>query len=218
MAKHLANSIVLGTALATAIAAPGCAIGTIIGGMAESYRESSTQTIQAEYTGLNGQSFAVLVNADRTTHADFPNLAPVLTTRISDRLYQHTGATGWVPPESLLAWLYDNPRWVSTPAPELAKELGVDQLVVIDLFEFRLNEPGNRYVWDGRAAGTLSVVGGLGETPTFVREIDVSFPDSDGFGPNELSAEQVASVLMARFVDRSSWLFYDHEEPYYPDY
>jgi len=203
------------------LAAPGGAIGTIIGGMAESYRESSTRTITAEYTNLAGKNFAVLVTADRTTQADFPNLVPVLTARVSERLAEFAPVAGWVPPNDLLNYLYDNPSWVTMPPTELAAELGVDRLIMLDLYEFRLNDPGNRYLWDGRAAGVVSVLEtdtNLGDTPAFVREVDVSFPDSSGFGPGDFNAEQVASVLMARFVDRSSWLFYDHEEPYYPDY
>lgn len=204
-----------------ALTATGCAIGTIIGGMTQSYRESSTRTITAEYTNLTGKNFAVLVTADRTTQADFPNLSPVLTARVSERLAEFAQVSGWIPPQDLLSFLYDNPSWVSMPPSELADELGVDRLIMMDIYEFRLNDPGNRYLWDGRAAGVLTVIEAdtnLRDTPAFVREIDVSFPDASGFGPGDFSAEQIASILMSRFVDRSSWLFYDHEEPYYPDY
>lgn len=219
---HRHHTTAMGLAAITlAVVAPGCAIGTLIGGMAQSYRESSTRTVTAEYTGLSGKSFAVVTTADRTTQADFPNLTPVLTTRVSDRLAEFAQPSAWAPPEQLLSYLYNNPQWVTMTPSELADEIGAERLVFIDIYEFRLNDPGNRYIWDGRVAGTLSVYeadSALGDTPSFIREVDISFPDSDGFGPNDFSAEQIASVLMSRFVDRASWLFYDHEEPYYPDY
>lgn len=212
-------AIAAATALATTLT--GCAVGALIGGAAESYRESSTRTVPAEFTGLTGKSFAVVISADRMIQADFPTIVPELTSRISQRLADNTGASGWVPPDALMTYLFNNPDWVARPFGVLASDLGVDRLVVIDLYEFRLNAPGNQYLWDGLAAGTLSVVAGSedgGEARLFEREVRVTFPDDSGRTPLDFNASVVSSALMARFVDRASWPFYEHEEPFYPDY
>ena len=58
----------------------------------------------------------------------------------------------------------------------------------------------------------------LPEQPSFERGVAVKFPDKMGYGPDDYSQVAVSSTILKRFVDRSSWLFYTHEEKYYPDY
>lgn len=43
--------------------------------------------------------------------------------------------------------LYDEPDLLGRTYDEIARRFGVDRLVVIQLEEFRLAEPGNLYVW-----------------------------------------------------------------------
>lgn len=199
----------------------GCVVAALVGGMAQSYRESSTRKVEAEYRGLEGKTYAVVVSADRVIQANHPGIVPAITQRVNDRLYDHAGASGWIPTNDTLAWLLNHPQWKSRPFGELANELGVDRIVFIDLTEYRLNDPGNRYEWAGVAGGTVAIIEADGPLPdefTFERSVRVQFPDSSGFGPNDINAQQLASVLLSRFVDRTTWLFYDHEEPYSPRY
>ena len=213
--------VALASAALTATVLTGCAIGALIGGTAQAYRESSTRTVPADFTGLDGKSFAVVISADRMIQADFPTIVPELTARISQRIADNVQVSGWIPPQDLMTYLFNNPDWVARPYGVLATDLGVDRLIVVDLYEFRLNAPGNRYLWDGLAAATLSVVAGNedgGEARLFEREVRVKFPDESGRSPLDYNASVVSSALMARFIDRSTWSFYEHEEPYYPDY
>jgi len=219
---NTARRVLLGAiCLGLGLAMSGCVIAAVIGGMAQSYRESSTRKVEAEYRGLEGKTYAVIVAADRVIQANHPGVVPVLTQRINERLYDHAGAAGWIPTSDTLAWLLNHPQWKSRAFGELAEALGVERIVFIELTEYRLHDPGNRYEWSGIAAGTVSVIEADGPLPDefmFERAVRVRFPDSTGFGPMDMSGQQVASVLIARFVDRASWLFYDHQEPYYPDY
>lgn len=200
----------------------GCAIGALVGGMAQSYRESSTRPVAAEYTGLEGKSYAVVVAADRTIEADYPGLVAELTNRLDRRLFEHAGATGHVPAADVLAYIYNNPAWAAQARSELARRLGnPDRLIVVDISEFRLNDPGNAYLWDGVAAGSVAVLEIDSQVPddhAFEKPVQVRFPDQQGAGPQEFTRDQVISVLLKRFTDRASWLFYEHEEPYYPEY
>ena len=52
----------------------------------------------------------------------------------------------------------------------------------------------------------------------FEKPVKVQFPDKDGYGPTELASGVVSTELARRFVDRATWMFYLHEEPYYPKY
>jgi len=85
----------LGAALLT-----GCQIGAIAGGMIESYKRDSTHEVKAEYTGLGGKDFAVVVSADRMIQAEQPDLVQYLTGKITERLAANTNvprATGLCP-------------------------------------------------------------------------------------------------------------------------
>lgn len=216
----LAAGLALGSALALTPA--GCNIvGGLVGGMAESYKRSSTKTVEAEHTGLEGKSFAVVVTADRMIQADHPEVVAKLTIDIADQLAREAGASGYVPGMSVLQYQYNNPRWVTMPLGELAKALDVQRLVFVDLQEYRLNDPGNPYIWQGVAAALVGVVHADAALPDeflFQKQLRVKYPDKGGMGPSDLPRAAVNTTLVKRLVDRASWLMYAHEEPYYPDY
>ncbi|HED53020.1 MAG TPA: hypothetical protein ENJ00_02310 [Phycisphaerales bacterium] len=198
------------------VANPGCSI-VGWGFMAyEEYRKSGTHIEKAAYTGLKDKNFAVLVSADRMIQANYPEIVPQLTVAISDRLAENVGAAGWVPGKVMLAYQYDHPEWTSRSYGELADELGVQRLIVVDLQEFRLNDPGNRHLWDGVAAATVIVIEADGPFPDDAAHehfVHVTFPDSGGYGPEDFSRVEVISVLKSRFVSRATWPFYDAEIP-----
>lgn len=203
--------------LGGALLSSGCFIAPLAGGMAQAYQENSTRTVQPEYTGLAGKSYAVVVVADRSIEATYPGVVATLTGRINERLHDHSGATGWIDSADLLSYLYNNPRWVARPRSELAADLGVDRLVVLDLQEFRLHDPGNQYLWDGVAQGRVAVVESDSPVPdsyAFDAGVTVRFPDKSGSGPLEHPQAVVSGALIKRLVDRAAWLFYKHEEPF----
>lgn len=215
---RLAVAAVTGAAV---VSLPGCVIGTLVGGAIENYKKDSTHAVEGEYDGLTGKSFAVIVSGDRSIEADHPGLIAALTDRISERLHANAGASGYIPARPLLAFLYDNPRWSSRPRGELAVELGVDRLVLVELQDYHLNDPGNQYLWDGVAAASVSVIetdSALPDEYAYTKFVQVKFPNKQGIGPTEMSRDVVSSALLSRLVDRTTWLFYTHQEPYYPEY
>jgi hypothetical protein len=214
-------AIAIAGAIGALLLGGGCQIVSLVGMMAETYKETGTKEIKAEYTGLTGKSFAVIVAADRILMAEHPRLQSEVTTIVSMRLREHSGATGFVPPESLMKFQVDTPRWKAMSAKDLAEELGVERLVYVELTDFRLREAGNAYLWSGRASANVSVLeadGSIDDEFIFRKSVAVDFPDQDGFTPEDYSAEYVTTRLRTRLCDRIVWLFHDHEEPYYPDY
>lgn len=194
-------------------AACGC---QLFGFVAASYEAAVPKSVRAEYRGLEGKTFAVVVSADRVIQADFPGVVPGLTVRISETLAENAGASGYAQPDLLLGRLFEKPGWVALPLGQLAKDLGVERLIYIDLYEFRLNDPGNRYLWSGVAAGRLTVIeadGDLPDEPVFERSIRITYPDGDGYGEDSMSGSQVGTTLVRRFTERAAWFFYDHKEP-----
>jgi hypothetical protein len=209
----------LGVSLAASLT--GCQVIGFIAAGAEAYQKGKPRTVQAEYTGLAGKTFAVVVSADRMIQSDFPGVTDELTARITEHLEKESGASGRVRTERLLRYLYDHPSWVAMPRGELAKRLGVDRLVYVELLEYQLNDPGNQYLWKGVAAGTVGVIEADSSTPdeyAFQKPLRITFPDKEGFGPGDMNASGVASVLIKRFTDRAAWLFFTHQEPGDLDY
>ena len=223
--EHLISRRVLLRSLPLAtggLLAAGCSMGKLVGGMAESYKRSSTRTVEPEYTGLDGRSFAVVIAAHRAVQTDFPRIVPDLTTSITQRLKENTGATAFIPAGRVLKFQYDNPRWIAMHPYELARALeNVERLVYVDLQEFTLTDPGNAYLWNGVASGLVGVIesdSAIPEEYAFTKDVSVGFPDQSGHGPHDIDGSIVYAALAKRFLDRASWPFYEHEEPYYPDY
>ncbi len=212
----LLRHIALGVAIAAlASSLSGCAVGYLIGGMASSAEREGSSTIEAQYTGLEGKTYAVVAWADRATQMQYPALIPSLIQRVDLKLAAEANASGHVPGDEVTQYLANHPQWVAWPRSRLADELDVDRIVLIEINEFRTNEPGNEHLWDGLAWATVSVVERSttgSDAEAFRKEIRVRFPDARGYGPAEIDRNTVTSVLLKRAIDRASWLFFTHEE------
>ena len=170
-----------------AFAIPGCIIPAAIGGMAESYQRTGTSEIPAEYTGISGKSFAVVVSGSR------------LIQRINDRLILNANPSYAIPSGDLLTVLYNTPQWPAMTRGEVAEMLGVERLVVVEVIEYTLHEPGNQYVWDGVGSVLVSVYetdSGMPDDPTYEKAIRVTFPDARGFMRTDLPESAVISPIM----------------------
>ncbi|MFN0133002.1 MAG: hypothetical protein ACKVW3_10830 [Phycisphaerales bacterium] len=222
MSQRRRTAIAGGICAMAGLAASGCNILGFGGAMVESYRRSSTHLVKATYTGLAGKSWAVIVSADRSLMGENPDLVIWTTTKMTERLVQSQkliAASGFVPAERVLRFQYDNPGWAAKTHGELLKALQCDRLIYVEITEYRLREPGNQYLWDGEATGTVSVYEAeASDEAAFDKALQVKFPDKQGYGPNDYPQRAVATILSTRFIDRATWLFYDHQEPYYPDY
>lgn len=218
--RPLAGALVLMVACAVTVVS-GCQLFQIPAYMEESRRRSSTRTIEPEYTGLQGKSFAVVVDADMFIQADDPRVVPEIMVRAAERLREHAGGSAYIPGQLVMAELLNRPGWSMMNRGELAKMLGVERLVVIELQEYRLRDRGNRYVWNAVASGAVAVYEADSNFPdeaAFRRAVRVRFPNTEGESAENLNADMVNSILLKRFLDRSTWPMYRHEEPYYPEY
>lgn len=204
------------TAMALSISQlSGCIVGAAIGGMAESYKRTGSTEIEAEYEGLTGKSFAVVVSAERVIEGNNPGISARINQRVNDRIIQNAGAAFAIPSADLLTVLYNTPQWPAMTRGEVAEMLGVERLVVVELVEYRLNEPGNKYIWDGSASCVVSVYESdspFPDDPVFEKAIRVSFPDTSGLMRTEIPEAAVNTELANRITNRVSWLFYTHEE------
>jgi len=205
-----------------AVVAFGLSMPAVLGGcqavgfIADTAYRAGDHDVEAKYTGLEDKTFAVVVASDRAVQADYPEAVTIITTEVTRRLAQFAGASGMVTAEDVLKYQAQHPGWVTLSPVDLAKVLSVDRLVYIDLQEYTLTDPGNPYLWSGRVSASIGVAEStseLGMETVFREFVKVKFPDNENTSPQQVPASTIQLALLKRFIDRTSWLFFDHEEP-----
>jgi hypothetical protein len=204
---------------AMVLACQGC---TLAGYVATTLERTGSHEVNAEYEGLADKRVAVVLAADKIIQANYPRLVAELSNSIAVRLAAESKIPmKMTPPAVVLKHQLDHPRWAAKAYDELGAALSAERLIIIDLYEFRLNEPGNQWVWSGIAAARVGVVEVDGPVPeefVYTQDVAVDFPDVEGAGPEQYSAQQISAVLRKRLVDRIIWLFFKHEEKNVMDY
>jgi len=199
------------------------------GAMMASAERFEPVPFEAKYTGLEGRSVVVLVDAPSFVQYEHPRAVPVLTDLVSAGIvgfvqpegYEETSdvipespPTRILPAREVLRWQDDNYLWPSMDYGEIAAELGAERLVIVDIIDYRLTEPGNVYLWDGYAAADVGVVEADGpDSSQFVATWRVvsRFPYIDGVTRDDASARDVEDGLQIDFARRIVRLFHDYE-------
>ncbi|MFG0283923.1 MAG: hypothetical protein ACF8R7_05830 [Phycisphaerales bacterium JB039] len=196
--------------------AGGCALFGAAGVIAQEARRNQTIVVQPLFDGLEGKSFAVVVEAPQTLEMTYPETVPRVTIAVAERLREHSGATAYVPGDVSLAVVRNRPGLLMRSYTDVAEALdGVERLVWIRLDEFRLHDAGNRYLWNGVASGSVMVIDAesmLDDDIIFEKAIRVTYPDISGVSRDDQNEAEVGFELLRRFINRASWPFYAHEE------
>jgi hypothetical protein len=205
---------------ATVVASGGCFIANLagaIGGEIERYKKIE---VLAQYEGLENKTVAVIVHADAATLYEFPAVAQTVAANVAFRIQQNVRGVSILPPAAVAQWQYQTPAWSTLPYGQIADELNVDRVVLVDMYEYRLNPPGNMYLWEGVAAANVGVIERNGLDPdSFAATFDirVRFPTQEGIGRESASAADIQTGVLTKFVQKCAWLFYTHIEDKYPD-
>lgn len=206
-----------------ALSGSGCQVAGLIAVAGDTMERTGSHDVYAEYQGLRDKNFAVLIVVDRATASEHPRMVNRLTNSITDMLMEQKdliGFAGRVPGPYVLAFQYGNPSWVSWPYQRIAEEFTVERLIVVDIFDYRLQEPGNSYVWKGKIGARRRDRGGRPR----VRRVHLHeghrgrLPGQGRVHAQRLLAGPGAGDARERFADRVTWLFYDHEEKNMMDY
>lgn len=212
----------IASALAVAAASlqSGCAVAKLVGGMAQSDEDQKLIEVLPKYSGLENKTVAVIVTADMSTQFEHPEVLIEIGRGITERIGKYVPGAKVLPNSIVRQWLYRTPSWESMPYGDLALQLNVDRVVYVDLLEYRLTPPGNRFVWEGVCLARIGIVerGGL-EQDSFVETFDINskFPDKEGVTRDDAAERTIAAGLAIDFVQRTSYLFYKHIEPKHPD-
>ena len=197
----------------------GCIAGAV-GALGQQIERGKKLDVPAEYDGLDGKTVAVIVQADYATLVEHPLVVDAVTKNVAARIARNVPGVSVLAPVQVLEWQYRTPQWRALPYGEVARELGVERLVWIDLYEYRLNPVGNSYLWDGAAGANLGVIETDGLAPdefVYQKNVLARFPIKEGVGRESARRDQIEQGLLTLFIQRASWLFYRHIEDKYPD-
>ena len=202
------------------LASGGCFIANLAGAIGGEIERNKKIEVLAEYEGLENKSVAVIVHADAATLYEFPTVAQTVSGNVAFRIQQNVRGVSILPPAAVAQWQYQTPAWSTLPYGQIAEDLNVDRVVLIDMYEYRLNPPGNMYLWEGVAAANVGVIERNGLDPdSFAATFDVRvrFPNQEGLGRESASSSDIQTGVLTKFVQKCAWLFYTHIEDKYPD-
>jgi hypothetical protein len=208
------------TLASAALLIGGCAVGNLIGGMAQNLEYQKLVDTPPKYNGLEDRTIAVIVDTDLSMLYEYPDLGAKVAAGVSARIDRDVPGSRVLSPKIVIGWQYLAPQWSSLPYGEVCAELNVDRIVMIEILEYRLTPPGNRYLWDGTATARIGIIERDGLDPDiFAESFDVTakFPNLEGVSRDDANARQIETGLLAEFIKKTAWIFHQHLEPKYPD-
>jgi len=200
--------------LVAALSLSGCeAAGWLAQGL-----EGSAPPIQveAEYQGLQNQRVAVLVDAKLDTMYRHPLAQLEVAKVVSDRIAANVPGATVLNPRQVVDFQQRNIYWNTSTYSELAKRLDVSRLVMIDLSEYRLHEPGNVHMWRGQIAASVGVAETDSDKPddlAYATVVNVAYPPDKPMGAIKADERTIKLGMYDLFGRAVVGKFHDHERP-----
>lgn len=184
-----------------------------LGYLAYTITGSEKQDIKAEYKGLEGQRVAVLVDADAATLTRYPRAQLEICEAISLKLAANVKDISVVAPRAVIDYQNRNSYWTTATYQRLAKELNVSRVILVELAEFTMHEPGNRYVLRGTITANVAVADAKETSPNrlaYDTTIKVIYPEGDKIGVVNREEKNIRFATVDLFSQAATSKFYDH--------
>ena len=170
--------------------------------------------VDAQYTGLDNRTVAVVVTVDAHTRYRHPDAPLLLTRAVGGQMSAHLASTTFIDPGQIAQFQKDHPYWHTLPYGDLFDHLPADRLIVIDLYEYDPHDPDNRHLWRGQMSANIGVVERDSANPdafVYHNTVHAQYPAHPV--PLLKSDEQTIELGMRdRFARLVVRLFYDHKE------
>lgn len=198
----------------------GCGAIAFMGAGKQAMEDQMLIEKPAEYP-LSGERVAVVIDTDLTVHYEHPGISTLIAGAVAGRISKNVENVEVLRPDAVARWQFETPQWTAMPSTEIAKALGVDRVIYIDLQNYSLTPPGNHWLWEGRCSATIGVIeadsyeqDGFADT----YEVMAIFPRRPAVLSREEASEgTIERGLLNEFIKQTSWLFYFHIEPKHPD-
>jgi len=163
-----------------------------------------------EYLGLANQRVAVMVSAAPTVVVQSTEAPEHLMTAIAQKIAVNVEGVRLADPRQVAKFQQDNPAWTVTPYGTLLDRLGVQRLVVVDLADYRLHEPGNIHMWQASAIAHVSVAAADDahpNNPVYSTTVNVQYPPDQPLGALEGNTAGMELGLNDALARRIAMLF-----------
>lgn len=210
--------VLSGIAATTLLA--GCWVPGVVAAVGDNIDRAKDVEVLAKYQGLENKTVAILIHADMEVQYEHPTTLANMAINLDVKLRKEVSGIRVLNQRTALEWAHLHPSWPTMPYSVIAEELDVQRILVVDLYEFRLTPPGNRWIWEGVAAANVGIVEADGLDPdAFAEEfmIKAEFPTIKGLSREQATRQNVELGLQKTFLDEVAFLFYDHVVPKYPD-
>jgi len=167
--------------------------------------------VEAEYRGLDNKTVAVIVAGDPYVESQYPTAVKSTTQAVTGDIVQAVPGVRVTDPRKVAKYVEDHPYWITLPPGEVREALGVERLVVVELSEYRTNEPGNAYLWQGAIAATVNVLEeGNGDDFSYRQYVEARFPEDSTIGVTNADPQSIQLGMLTLFAEKVAGLFHDH--------
>lgn len=177
--------------------------------------ESKPLKVRSEYAGLQNQRVAVLVDANPSLFFEQPLAQREVCEALCLKLAAHVPGIQVVDPKQTVEFQQRNLYWNTVPFAELAQRLGVTRLVIVELTDYQLHEPGNVNIWRGLLAASVSVAETDSPTPNnlvYDSLVSVAYPPNKPLGVLNSDQRTIRLGTLDLFSHQVAGRFYEHEE------
>lgn len=207
-----AAGLVVGLAVSGLLA--GC---NVVGWVGQSFGsdEPPPVLVKAEYTGLDNQIVAVLVDADLATLYAHPAAQLEVCTAVTNRIAANVPGVSVIDPRQIISFQQRNIYWSTATYSDLADKLDATRLVFVDLTEFRMHEPGNVHITRGLITASVGVAETDGPDPddlAYANVVSATYPPGSSVGVPEGDLATIRKATLDLFSLAVAGKFYDHKE------
>lgn len=174
----------------------------------------TTYAVDAKYRTLGGHSVAVVVEASQDIYFQYPSAPGTIQRAVTGEIRKFIPDVRLTDPVQIEKFQKENPNWTTLSYGDLLKRLGVERVVLIDMADYSLHEPGNANVWRGLASGTVGVLEDNAPNPNnfaFSESVEAQFPPDTKVGLLNGDDATVQLGLNKAFAQKVAFLFYDHK-------
>ena len=172
------------------------------------------EKIKAEYTGLNGHKTAIVVATGPGVDFEYPEakLNVALATAVTVR--GEINDVEFVEQEKVERFQMVNLDWPAMSMSEIAKQLNVDRILYIDLYQFTLYEQRSVQLLRGRVRATLQIYETDSPFPNRVvyqSEIATLYPEHGPVPSSPAAMHKLQTETIIIFAQTLARKFYDHK-------
>lgn len=172
--------------------------------------------VKATYAGLENKRVAVVMSLSDYAESHHRTAREKMTKEITRRIVVGVPSSTVIDPDEVLRWQENNPYWGTRPPSVLLRQLKVDCLILIEVGEYRLHEPGNKHQLRGVIVARVNIAEAQSPDPdNFVAsyETAVMYPETSvtKIGRISESEQKVEQMTRLRFCEEAAGLFYDHK-------